>query len=597
MSAPHARPAPAPSLYAYARGLGAADGTPPPRGGHPLPGTARPQHGERRRPPYREARETVTRLLLSRLTEPDTDRAAAGTERALAAAGVREHLVFPVAAALDHGTPAAARALARRLVRDGTTVRGVVAGLGLLVRLGEPEDVPYLRALGRLDGIHRYAVAALDDLDRPAAALLWLTHFPVGDRARALVEAVAARDSAAVREQLPGRAPGDRHMGPDHARRVAEATGLAGLLDRAPEDTALLAQALWLLARTVTQGDHAVEILEYADALALYGTVAGRAHLLPPDPGHQARLLTLAQDLHSGASHLLEWPPGRREAVARELLDAVREPAGTGRRADWIRRTVRYLRAARLDIAGTPGIPGTSGTPGTSGAPGTPGSATAAVSRLRIEVAVADPAGPEPVETRLLVDGRPILPGAFPQGRGDTPEELLDAGSLRAGAAPRAARLGVTSCAEGCCGALYVTVRREGRHVVWSDGRRPGPTPALPAYRFDADAYDAEIARAEQDHAWTWPARHTARLIAAGLRDRPALLTRWGLRQGWISTHFKDPDTTVVTFTGPPPDDTAGAPRFYRWHLPDDGRPPAERAAEALRRMAGTDPRTLAEPP
>nr|WP_206325060.1 MULTISPECIES: hypothetical protein [unclassified Streptomyces] len=555
-------------MYAYAT-AGSRRDTPPPRGGLPLPETARPSYGEGARPPYKQARALVTGLLHARLAEPDTARAAAETERALVATRVREQLVFPTAAALDPADPAAARALARRLVRDGTTVHGVAAGLGLLTRLGEPEDVPYLRALGRLEDVFRYAVEALDPLDRPAAALLWLTHLTATDAPRGLVEAVAAGDHALVRERLLGLAPNDRRMGPDEARRVAEATRLADLLGRAPEDTGLLGQALRLLARTVTQGDHGIEILAYADAPALYGTLAARAHLLPPDPGHQARLLTLAQDLHSGAAHLLDWPAGRREAVLGQLLDAVREPGSEGRRADWIRRTARHLRGA----AGPDPVPG-----------------------LRIEVAVADPAGPTAVETRILVDGRPVLPVAFPQGRGDTPEELLDPGALRAGAEPHPVRLGVTSCAEACCGALYVTVRREGPHVVWDGWRRPGRPPELPAYRFDAEAYDAEIARAEHDRAWTWPARHTARLITAGLRDRPGLLTRWGLRQGWISTYYKDPDTTVVTFTGPPLEGP-GEPRQFRWHLPDDGRPPAQRAAEALRRMAETDPRTFAQRP
>ncbi|WP_031004500.1 hypothetical protein [Streptomyces sp. NRRL F-5727] len=566
MSAPPARPTPAPALYAYARSLRAD--TPPPRGGHPLPDTARPPYDGGVRLPYKKARETVTGLLHARIAGPDTARAAAGTEHALVATGVREHLVFHTAAALAPADPAAARALARRLVRVGRTVHGVAAGLGLLTRLGEPEDIPYLRELGALHELFRYAVEALDPLDRPAAALLWLTHHPP-EAPRGLVEAVAARDPAAVREQLLGLAPRDRGMEPAHARRVAEATGLVDLLDRAPGDTALLGQALRLLARAVTQGDHGIEILEYADATALYGTVAERARLLPPDPGHQARLVTLAQELHSGASRLLAWPPGGREAVLARLLDAVREPAETGRRADWIRRTARHLRAV-----------------GPAAAPG-----------LRIEVAVADPAGPTAVETRILVDGRPILPAAFPQGRGDTPEDLLDSGALRAGTEPRPVRLGVTSCAEACCGALYVTVRRDGPHVVWDGWRRPGGLPALPAYRFDAGAYDAEIARAEHDHTWTWPARHTARLITAGLRDRPGLLTRWGLVRGWISTYHQDPDTTVVTFTGPSPDGPGEPDRFYLWHLPDDGTPPGQRAAEALRRMAETDPRTFAQRP
>ncbi|MFD8010208.1 hypothetical protein [Streptomyces sp. NPDC058955] len=569
MSAPHARPTPAPSLYAYARSLrDAAPDTPPPWGGHPLPDTARPPYGTGHHPPYREAREAVTRLLLARLTAPDTDRAAAETERALVATRVREQLVFPTAAALDHADPAAARTLARRLVRHGTTVHGVAAGLGLLVRLGEPEDVPYLRELGALAETFRYVVAALDPLDRPGAALVWLIHRAQGEELRRLVEAVAARDPEAVRDRLPRLPEAPRGFGPETARRVAEATGIADRLARTPEDPVLLAQAVRLLAKATGRRADQIEILRYDRAPALYGTVAERAHLLPPDPDHQARLLSLAQDLHSGPSRLLDWPPGRRETVLRRLLDAVREPGETGRRADWIRHTAGHLRER----------------------------GPAAPARLRIEVAVSDPADPEFVETRLLVDGRPLVPEVFVHGTGDPPERLLDTGSLRAGTEPREVRLAEAYCTEGCCGALYVTVRREGRHVVWDGWRRPGRLPELPAYRFDADAYDAEVARAEHDHAWTWPARHTARLITAGLRDRPELLTRWGLRQGWISTDFGAPDTTVVTFDGPRPDGT-GDPRQYLWRLPDDGRPPAERAAEALRRMAEEDPRTFPERP
>ncbi|GAA3923698.1 hypothetical protein GCM10022244_36710 [Streptomyces gulbargensis] len=597
MSAPHERPAldpaaaapravPPPALYDHAERLRAAGPLPPP-GGHPLPATARPPDAPRR--PglrHREARAAVTGVLLDHLTASGAaPTAVAATERALLATGVRERSALSLAAALAPPDPGKARVLARALVRTGTTAVGVAAGLGLLTRLAEPEDVPYLRALGLLDGLGHAAASVLDPLDRPAAALTWLIHRVRGEELRAFTEAVAADDRPAVLDRLTRLPTGARDCGPETARRVAEAAGLAGTLRSRPDRPALLTQALLLLTRMTSRREYRAEILRYGEAVEVYGTLAAHAHRLPRDLDHRARLLTLALDLHSGASHLLAWPPGHREALLAAFLDAAEavgdvpvEP-GERRRADWADRTARHLRAVR---------------------PGGPGPAP----RLRIEVAVADPAEPDVAETRFLIDGRPLVAEFFGRGPGDAPERLLDSGALRATAAPRKVRLAEAYCTEGCCGALYVTVRREGGHVVWSDWRRPGRGPAgpqdPPAYRFDAGACDAEVARAENDHDWTWPARRTARLIAAGLRDRPGLLTRWGLEPGWTGTDFSAPDTTLVTFTGPPltaPPAAPGGPesRQFLWRLPDDGTPPEERAAGALRGLAGTDPRTLAD--
>ncbi|MEU7292614.1 hypothetical protein AB0A76_05310 [Streptomyces exfoliatus] len=584
MSAPHERPTLAPSLYAYAKGLRDSDpDAPPPRGGHPLPDTAKPPG--RRNLRYAEARAAVTAILLPLLDAPDPVRAAAEAERALGATGVvRGQVVFHAAAAIEPPEEPAARArtrtFARHLVRTGTIVPGVAAGLGLLSPLAEPEDIPYLRVLGLLDGLLDPVDRTLAPLDREAAALLWLIHRTRGEELRGLVEALAAGDRAAVSDRLLRLPTEARDMGPEASRRVAEAVGLAGLLRTDPDHPGLLARAVHLLVRMTSSRDYHAEVLRYGEAVGLYETVAAHAHLLPRDVEHRARLLTLALDLRSGPSHLLPWPPGRREELHRTLLDAAArpgpapaDPAGR-RRADWIRRTARQLRAAPQDPP-----------------------------RFRIEVAVADPGDPDVVETRFLIHGRPLVPEAFGPGPGESPERLLDSGALRAGPEPREVRLAEAYCTEGCCGALYVTVRREGEHVVWSDWRWPGrlaELPDTPTYRFDAAAYDAEIARAENDHSWTWPARRTARLITAGLRDRPDLLTRWGLRQGWISSDFGQPDTTVVTFTGPPLGSggrsaAEGEPRQFLWRLPDDGSPPEERAATALRRLAEGDPRRYPE--
>ena len=550
MSAPHERTtlAPslfAPSLFAYARDLRSADpGTPLPKSGYPLPDSARPPRSGRGDRTYNEALTAVTDVLASLLAEPEENRAAAQAPGALAATGVRHQIVFSAAADLplpdDPMDRARTRALARSLTRDGTTTVSVAAGLGLLTRLGEAEDVPYLRALGLLKGIGQEVVAALTPLDRSEAAFVWLIHRARGAELLALVAALAVgagNETAAGRDRVLALPTGPPGLGPEAARHVAEAVDLTALLRREPDRPGLLAQAIRVLVRMVSRRDYEPQNRRHADAVSLYETVAAHVHRLPRELGHRADLVSLALDLHSGAA--------------------------------WIRRTVRQLRAARRLPSGAP--------------------------RFRIEVAVADPGDPDVVETRFLIDGRPLVPEAFGRGPGESPESLIDSGRLRATSEPREVRLAEAYCTEGCCGALYVTVRREGDHVVWDGWRRTSGERGLPelsAYRFDAVAYDAEIARAERDQSWAWPARHTARLITAGLRDRPESLTRWGLRQGWISTEFDAPDTTLVTFTGPGEE---GERRQFLWRIPDDGTPPEEQAAEALRRLDEGDPRGYAE--
>ncbi|MGW8763928.1 hypothetical protein ACWGN5_15640 [Streptomyces sp. NPDC055815] len=604
MSASHERSTLAPALSDHARRL---RGAPVPRGGHPLPDSARTPRPRGPGPLHHEARARVTEVLRGLLAAPGAD-----PETALVATGVRDRTVLRAAATLDHPDAPAARALGRLLVRTGTTLVGVAAGIGLLSVLGEPEDVPYLRDLGMLDGLDSAAVEALTALDPPAAATVSLAHRARATGLRALADALVSGRTNDLRA-LVVRVPADRprDVGPDMARWIAEATRLPALLRAHPEDPELLAQAVLLLTRMTSRRDYTTALLEYGDAVDLYEAITARVAGETPSTGldRQARLLSLALDLHSGASHLLDWPPGRREQVLGALLAAVGEQAERDtdagadgdadadprarQRAAWIRRTAPRLRAATASpepLATEPPVAEPLATE--------PGR----VPCLGIEVVVADPGDPDAVETRFLVDGRPFVPWAFGRGPGDAPERLLDTGALRATAEPRAVRLAEAYCSEGCCGALYVTVRREGPHVVWGDWSRPGAPrglPDLPVLRFDAAAYDTEAARAERDRGWSWPARDTARLIARGLREQPALLARWGLRQGWASTEFGDPDTAVITYDDLPP--TPGGPpdaqqRQYVWRLRDDGTPPERRAAAALRRFAVEDPRRYPEP-
>ncbi|WP_259371006.1 hypothetical protein [Streptomyces sp. SCUT-3] len=91
--------------------------------------------------------------------------------------GIRDRHSRPVRSAvaelpLPAGQWGAARSLGRRLARTGTTVPAVAAGIALLARFGEPEDVPCLSVLGLFREFTGQAVDALDVLDRRSAAVV-----------------------------------------------------------------------------------------------------------------------------------------------------------------------------------------------------------------------------------------------------------------------------------------------------------------------------------------------------------------------------------------------------------------------------------------
>ncbi len=313
------------------------------------------------------------------------------------------------------------------------------------------------------------------------------------------------------------------------------------------------------------------DILDYRPARAVYEALVRHADRLPPTPEHRALLLSVALDLHSGPAVLLDWRPGRRLALL-DALDgllpaAAQEPVPGDREADWFRRN-RHLPFARAGDGDRP--------------------------RWEVVVVHRSPDS-SAVETRILIDGVPLVPALFGKGRGHPPEYLIDSGRLRAAPEPREVQLCEAYCTEGCCGALYVTIRRDGDEVVW-DGWRGAVGPPPPPYRFDAAAYDAELARAERDHSWCWPARSTARLVAAGLRDRPDLTSRWEVAVSWVATDWRDPDTTVVQlrFTPSAPPPGTGGSLYFTWRLPDDDSPPGDRAAAALRRLETDDPKAFA---
>ena len=62
--------------------------------------------------------------------------------------------------------------------------------------------------------------------------------------------------------------------------------------------------------------------------------------------------------------------------------------------------------------------------------------------------------------------------------------------------------LAEAECAWGCCGAVFVRIRRDGNGIVWDRWRNPDdPDLALTAIRFDPAQYEAELSRAHGSSA------------------------------------------------------------------------------------------------
>ncbi|MFJ9548482.1 hypothetical protein [Streptomyces erythrochromogenes] len=538
-----------------------------PRRGYPLPdGPPEPSRADLT---WQQAQTEVTDALSPLLADPDPVRAADAVHRRAADLAMPHRTLRAHTARLALADEGAARRTARQLVRTGTDVAAVGVGMALLIRLGEPEDVPCLKTLGMLSGLADAASAALDPLDRQAAALLYIRQRDRRGELAPLTDAIATGDAEAVRSALLSLPDEDRALW--LARRIAEAADLHGLLRARPQDAELLALTGRLLHRMADQLESRPDILDYLPARAVYEALVRHADLLPPTTEHRSLLLSVALDLHSGPAALLNWRPGRRRALL-DALDgllpaAAPEPVPGDREADWFRRN-RHLPFARAEDGDRP--------------------------RWEVVVVHRSPDS-SAVETRILADGVPLVPALFGKGRGHPPEHLIDSGRLRAAPEPREVQLCEAYCTEGCCGALYVTIRRDGDEVVW-DGWRGAVGPPPPPYRFDAAAYDAELARAERDHSWCWPARSTARLIAAGLRDRPDLTSRWEAAMSWVATDWRDPDTTVVQlrFTPSAPPPGTGGSLYFTWRLPDDDSPPTDRAPAALQRLETEDPKGFA---
>ncbi|QKG23871.1 hypothetical protein [Actinomadura verrucosospora] len=558
------------SLYEHARRLARLNPDGPlPDGGRPWPD--RDDHPEVR---FRERKAALAAVLREFIDDPS-----------LTAANLHDRCTRLAVTTLDATSvlrelaPEPSRRLAdagRWLVRNGWDRRAVIVGLSLLCGNAELHDVPVVKTVGLLSFADRLAVEVLAKVPGAEPDLIWLT-----ERSRihirvAATEALSGNADPAVRDWVLST-PREL-LSSEHARKLAEWHGLAEKLRlQAVDDTSWDQVANLLLAMTSTR-NYQSEISRYRDATVVYQRWVELADRRQPTLERAALLTAVAQDLCTGPAAPVAG------ALRRGLLETIRHVLCSRQWAEMLHRSARSsdpIEARRAtwvlgELAGND-IP---------------------EERFAIRVVVPDPnpVGFAQVEARVMVDGMPVVASAFDKGSAESPEGLVHSGRLRATSEPREVMLAEAYCTEGCCGGLYTTIVREEAEVVWRDWRSSMAGDPPPDLRFDAAEYDREIARAEQDHGWEWPARTVARLVEDALRADPTILGRWDCAAGWCTAWLRDLDTARLTFGHPARRGSFEDPSVQFGLVIDvKDRAPDAVAAEVIASMRHTDPKSVAE--
>ena len=173
-----------------------------------------------------------------------------------------------------------------------------------------------------------------------------------------------------------------------------------------------------------------------------------------------------------------------------------------------------------------------------------------AISALTLRHRIPDGWAADPwAEVRPLIDGVDVLGEVHPEGVALSCRHWNGpAGSwpLTVTEEPRRIMITEPVCTAGCCGALYVTLRREGDQVIWDSWENTSDTTALPAtIRFDAAQYEAELARAAADRSWEEPLDTIARLLEQTLTES-GWLERWGCVLTNVSPRREQPDLPEI---------------------------------------------------
>ncbi|MDN3239530.1 hypothetical protein [Glycomyces tritici] len=407
------------------------------------------------------------------------------------------------------------RTIALHLLHNGIVDTEVLMGLQLMERAAEPEDVDLISTFALIGGNYGFsALRSFKRLELPASRL-----FAIANRMPAEARTTF---SAAL-----GKSPG------------AEIGALLATLSAG--------EAITLL-RMVDDYQGTPTWIEGNEPLAAAVCAAAENPLLMGDGSETPfSMAWLRDEIRYGAAALLGYAPcRRREAIGRlnawlgspRALRAVRNVVARRPRDSrelWLHRQV--LDAQRDRSEDFP-------------------------AGLAVRIAVPAP-GSGDVCTHLLIDGVPLMPRTCGYAMPRSPECLLHKGDgLRATAEPREVKLAEPDCTEGCCGALRAEVKRDeaNGHVEWEVWHTRSPQ-RRERFKFDAAAYDAEIARAAADFTWEWPARRAARLLRERLHAEPGLLSEWECRFGSVASwntersallfHFSHPGTEPAAPTQP----------------------------------------------
>lgn len=463
----------------------------------------------------------------------------------------------------------------RTLITQGTTREAVLRGLESLEGKAEPSDVPMLRLIGLLGYASPRAVALLHTIPGTAHDLIWLADRIAWGRSR-IVERLLPNTDPIVRDWVLST---PRHlMQGELARKIALNYRISGKLAGLVVEPRLWDQAGNLLLAMASTDTYRYEIRRYEQAAADYWHWIAQAERMPASLDRAALLTMVGQDVTTGpAAPVVGDDAPRMLAAVNAVLaappwqQAIWQAARSGdpirvRRARWIVETMAASCEPVKRFA------------------------------LRVVRSDPDPATYPTVQLRVLIDGVPVIATAFDRGSPEEPEYFFRAARLCATPTPTEVRLAEAYCTEGCCGGLYVTIVREGNEVIWKDWRSSTPDGAPAEVRFDAVQYDREVARAEQDHSWEWPARTAARLLFGQLRADPSLLARWDCGPAWCVARPHDVDSVRLSFMHPAERAAFEDPHVQFGFVIDvGGRDPERVAAEVVESLRKQDPKKSAE--